>query len=79
MILSCIQFVFLDLHLQGAGNIENFKTINSKLIGIFRELNSHIKKNSVKIFVNSKYLDKYKRIGIEDLEEKLKKEFQQKY
>lgn len=71
--LSCIQYIFCDLHLLGIKEGDGYKIINSKLNGIFQNLYKKIKSDKVTIFINSKYYEDqtYNQDGQNDLQEKL--------
>ena len=79
--LSCIQYIFCDLHLSGFDERHSYKEINAKIIGILRKINSKIKSAKVTIYLHSQYTQKsyYGEHGISDLEKKLAKEFPEKY
>ncbi len=80
--LSTIKYIFLDLHLQGIGPSASIRTINSKLINIMSRIHSLIKSDSVSCLINSRYQEEgqgYGPEGVEDLRDKLKKKFSDKY
>jgi len=54
--LSCIQYIFCDLHLIGiSGNRSTNKDIASKLLGIFKELAPQIKSEKITVLINSQF------------------------
>ncbi|SMN11033.1 hypothetical protein SPBRAN_1248 [uncultured Candidatus Thioglobus sp.] len=61
--LSCIKYIFCDLHLTGIQAGENkFKDIGSKLAGIFDTLNKYIQSDLVTVFINSNYIQDWKEV-----------------
>lgn len=57
--LSCIKYIFCDLHLVGITESDPYKKINSKLINIFKELWKKINSSEVTIFINSNFIASY--------------------
>ncbi|MGI9392268.1 MAG: hypothetical protein ACR2N8_01855 [Parvibaculales bacterium] len=80
--LSTIRYIFLDLQLFGFHPEKGYKNVNSKLIGIFSEIDSLIKcEDQVTCFINSKISQEsyYDEAGKQDLEEGLRKNLYNRY
>ena len=66
--LSCIKYIFCDLHLEGITKNSAVKDINSKLQGIFKKFNEQITSKEVTVFINSRFVDaQYREEGMKDL------------
>ena len=79
--LSTIQHIFLDLHLAGINANDSYKSINSKILGIFAEINELLKSSMIICHLNSKYRSgkNYAEEGRKDLENKFHEKFGYKY
>lgn len=79
--LSVVKYIICDLHLEGAGAFQGYKTINSKLIGIMDKLHSKFsgKNFPVTIYINSNCLDEYTSEGVAHFKSSLKKRFKNKF
>lgn len=75
--LSCIKYIFCDLHLTGIyeDNPDKLKKIKSKLIGIFNKLDKHIQSKKITVFINSNF----QKEDWKDLEDSLTAETNKHY
>lgn len=71
--LSCIKYIFCDLHLLSINENDSYKQINSKLLRIFEYLEQKIKLTKITLFLNSTYISSYGEEGEKHLEQELKK------
>lgn len=61
--LSCIQYIFCDLHLLGiSGNSTRHRDIISKLVGIFKHLAQKINSEQITVFINSQFSPDWKKV-----------------
>lgn len=79
--LSSIKYIFLDLHLTGVERSDTHKTINSKILGIFKKINPYLTHQEITCYINSEYRkeENYGDMGKNDLISKLNNTFSNKY
>ena len=57
--LSAIQYIFCDLYLEAQDPFgTDYKTINSKIVGILEKVNSLLKQEKIILYINSKNIEK---------------------
>ncbi len=74
--LSAIRYILLDLHLEGISEDDNYRIINSKILGIFGQIDNTFNHKEMTCFINSRFAHDanygYGDEGKQDLEDKLK-------